>query len=292
MSSLADLFARSSPQLLAVEVADDGRVSITFKVAGRTFTLPKEYVETYLDDLLAQMPPWCEAGWLETEYQQHGNLSVIAATHNFSDNELRAMTHYAAKELDWRIQEGYDIKRWELYTRYFESPDAAERGSASALGRPLGLSHANVSLWVREARQGKFFSKAVTLERLALIQSEVFNPVYFPGETAARDYALFKANGWPQLPRGLLSDLLPRLDNLSLVSATFKNKLLTLSFEHFGQPVVFGLEVDASPPNLSSLQTVQTEPGGRLAFTFAEGEVSGTVMKVQNASAGNFYLFG
>lgn len=291
MSSLADLFARSRPHLLAVEVADDGRVSITFKVAGRTFTLPKAYVETYMDDLLAEMPPWCEAGWLEREYQLHGNLSTIAKAHGFSNAQLRAMTHYTAKELDWRIQEGYDIKRWELYTRLFEPTDPDERKPASALGRKLGIPAANVSLWVIEARQGKFFSKAMTLERLALIQSEVFDPVYFPGETGSRDYALFEARGWPQLPRGLLSDLLPHLDNLSLVSATFKNKLLTLSLDHFGQPIVFSLEVDSPPPKLSTLNDVQIQPGGRLAFTFAEGVVSGTVVQVQSASAGNFYLF-
>ncbi len=291
MSSLADLFARSSPHLLAVEVEADGRVNITFKVAGRTFTLPKAYVETYIDDLLAEMPPWCEAGWLEREYQRHGSLSTIAKAHGFSDSELRVMNHYAAKELDWRIQEGYDIKRWELYSRFFEAPDPAERGSASALGRALGLSQANVSLWVIEARQGKFFSKAMTLERLALIQSEVFDPVYFPGETGGRDYALFKAKGWPDLPRGLLSDLLPQLENLNLVSATFKNKLLTLSLEHFGQPIVFSLEVDSPPPKLNRLRHVQTQPGGKLAFTFAEGVALGTVVQVLSASAGNFYLF-
>ena len=291
MSSLADLFTRGSPQLLSVEVEGDGRVNITFKVAGRSFTLPKAYVETYIDDLLAEMPPWCETGWLETEYQRHGNLSTIAASHGFSDNQLRAMTHYAAKELDWRIQEGYDIKRWELYSRYFETPDAAERGSASALGRTLDLSHANVSLWIREARQGKFFSKAMTLERLALIQSEVFDPVYFPGEAGGRDYALFKAKGWPDLPRGLLGDLLPHLDNLELVSATLKNRLLTLSLAHFGQPLVFSVEVKASPPRLSSLHRVAAASGGKLVFSFTEGDVTGTVTQVYNASSGNFYLF-
>lgn len=290
MSSLAELFETSSPYLQAVEVAEDGRVAITFSVAGRTFTLPKEYVEAHIDNLLEQVPPWAEAGWLEAEYRRHGKLKRIAEAHGFSNAELRAMTHYAAKQLDWRIQEGFDIKRWELYTRFFEPPDPAERVPATALGRTLGIPAANVSLWVNEALAGKFFSKAMNLERLALIQSEVFDPVYFPGEEEKRDYALVRAKGWPQLPRGLLSDLLPRLENLELVSAR-RGKMLTLSLEHFGQPLVFSLEVEASPPQLSSLHRVEAAPGGKLVFSFAEGVVTGVIVQVRDASAGNFYLF-
>ena len=292
MSSLAELFETGTPYLRAVEVSEDGGVAISFDLAGRTFTLPKEYVAAYLDDLLSEMPPWCEAGWLEREFLEHeGKLASIAKANGFSAADLRAMTHYAAKQLNWRIQEGHDIRRWELYVHFFEDPDPDARSPVTAVGKAVGIPAANALLWAKEAAEGKFFSKAMSLEKLAQIHSDEFPYVYFPGEVQTRDYALFKGRGWPHLPRGLLSDLLPRLDQLVLISATFKRPHLTLSLEHFGQPLVFTMRPDASPPSaLSDLQHVRPLAKGNLAFHFAGGVVSGKVLNVTEASAGSFYL--
>ena len=104
---------------------------------------------------------------------------------------------------------------------------------------------------------------------------------------------MLQADGWPQLPRGLLRDLLPNLDELELVTAFRRGATLSVSLSHFGQPIRLELEVQDVPERaLAELHGVQDAPHGALRFVFAEAVLSGTVARVRAASAGQFYLAG
>ena len=125
------------------------------------------------------------------------------------------------------------------------------------------------------------------------MQSEKFDYVYFPGEKSRSDYALLQADGWPQLPRGLLRDLLPNLDELELVTAFRRGATLSVSLSHFGQPIRLELEVQDVPERaLAELHGVQEAPHGALRFVFDEAVLSGTVARVRTAGAGQFYFPG
>ena len=293
MSGFAELMRGSSPRLLAFTTSGD-RTDVTFTVSGRRFTLLKDAVAAYWEDLpvlLTHAPPWFEAGWLEREFRHHGSLSAVAEAHGLDASGLRALNHYAVKELGWRVQEGHDIKRWEFYTRFFDLPDADARPPLMALASELGVPKANASLWVKEARAGRFFSKRMSLETLAVMQSGLVDHNYFPGESQQRGvYALLRARGWPTLPRGLLSDLLPLLKNVIFVSAEPRRGLLRFELEHLFRPLVFDLDAPPPPFATDSLRAVEEGPQGALSFVFGEGRLQGTISRVHKADAGPFYI--
>ena len=293
MKKLRELLSNEHSRVLGIEVSDDGRIAVTLSAAGRVFTLPGEFIDSPGDIMLERVPPWFETGWLEAEFIRHGSVKGVGNAHGLTRSETSMMNTYAIQHLGWCIQEGNDLKRWELLSRFFDAPDPQARPMLTRLARELGIPKGTASVWVGEALVGKFFSYTLSLEKLVLMQSGKFDYVYFPGEKSRSDYTLLQADGWPQLPRGLLRDLLPNLDELELVTAFRRGATLLVSLSHFGQPIRLELEVQDVPERaLAELHGVQDAPHGALRFVFAEAVLSGTVARVRAASAGQFYLAG
>ena len=198
MKKLRELLSNEHSRILALKVSKDGRVAVTLTAAGRVFTLPSEFIDSLDDAMLERVPPWFEVGWLEAEFVRHGSVKAIGRARGLSHSEITAINVYAIQYLGWRIQEGNDLKRWELLSRFFKACDPQARPMLTHLALELSIPKGTASVWVGEALVGKFFSHTLSLEKLVLMQSSLLDYVYFPGAESRIDYALLKVKGWPQ----------------------------------------------------------------------------------------------
>ena len=287
ISEFYDSVKTGNYRVLRIERFKDGEKAVTVDMGGRIITLPRELSRALEDDALADVPPWYEVGWLESEFKRLGSIRAVGLKQGLTHSESIAMNTYSIKYLDWRIHEGNDLKRWELYDKFFGVADPKMRPKRTHLAEELGIPRSNVSLWLSEALAGKFFSAYMTLENLVLMQSGRFDYVYFPGEDAPRDWVLLKAKGWPKLPLGLLSDLLPRLSALEFVSAEIGATSVRLTLSYYAQPLVFDFAPQGVfPSQPSTLRRVESE-GGALCLVFSTESVRGTIVEVHQVNAGN-----
>ncbi|CAN5841757.1 hypothetical protein BH24DEI2_BH24DEI2_27690 [soil metagenome] len=241
----------------------------------------------------AEARPWHQAGWVADNLKKHGSFSAVGAAYHLSTPDLNSLRSYAHAVLGWRQFEGNQIKRWEFIILYFEEPDPDRRPALRELGEHLGLSIGTLHNYKEQALQGQFFSKSFTSERLSLMQFADVSFNYFPlTDEPHTAFELPNARGWPDLPRGLLSDLLPGL-SLAVDKVEGLKRSLTFNLRHV-EPVRFKatLEGDLTIAP-TALQVSRFDDRGRRLFRLSEGNASvelvGVVQSVLEASAGADY---
>ena len=241
-------------------------------------------------------PPWHQAGWAAANLKKYGSFAAVGSAFGLSAPELSSLRSYAYKELKWRQFEGVQVKRWEFLTLYFESPDPEQRPPLRELAAQLGLSVAVTHSYKASALQGQFFSKSFTHEKLGLLQLPDVSLDYFPvtGESLSA-FALPNAEGWPDLPRGLLSDLLPGM-SLQVDSVKASKGAVTFNLTHVESirfTATFDGDLTFAP---TAIQVTRDDDRGRLSFHLSNGdtmvECFGVVQRVLEASAGADYALG
>ena len=295
---LERLLGTGKKQIKNIEIADNGEVVITFLVRGKTVTLagPVKSVE----DAPTTETPWEDAGWLGREFRTHGSLRAVAKAHDFSAETRNKMILYARHTLGWRIQDGNELKRWAFLTHYFEEVDPKARPTFESICTELGISLGNAALWKREALAGKFFSNYFTYEKLVALQVQSragTHYVYFPGsDFTLADFSLAQMEGWPTLPTGLLSDLLPKLNGFETQGVTMSSRHLRLQLDHYGTPLDTKVALANAPAALESdatLEAIEALEHGVNAYYFAVGErrveVLGKLTHVLQASTNADY---
>ena len=282
-------------RVVGVKVYDQNKLRITLEVNGRAITLEG------LPDVgpsLKLARPWEEAGWLEAQMREQGSLRAVARAYSLSDRALKLMYAYAHNQLGWRVQEGTELKRWTFLERYFALADPSARPTIDEVAKPLGITQGHASKWIAAALKGQFFSSRFSPEKLAAIQSRDrlgSTYVYFPGsDLTLSDFPLAQADGWPDLPIGLLSDLLPRLSSWETRSFDLSAHRLRASLRHEGHLVDFEVDVTESGEPFAlddeEICSVRALKRGLLCFVLKKSETIGRVSKVYKASAGSRYV--
>ena len=237
--------------------------------------------------------PWHQPGWLAENIKKYGSFAVIGSTFNLSALDVISLRSYAYDVLKWRQFEGVQIKRWEFIKLYFEAAEPGMRPALRELGEHLGLSVGTVHNYKELALQGQFFAKTFTNEKLSLMQLPDVSFDYFPitGESL-ESFSLPAARGWPNLPRGLLSDLLPLL-SLQVDQVEGSKRSVTFNLVHV-EPLRFKAtlegELTFSP---TAIKVTRFDDRGRLLFSLSKGktkvELVGVVQNVLEASSGAEY---
>ena len=282
-------------KIIGVEVVGDDELLITMLVNGREITLRGQ---PEIDAAPTFVRPWeDDPNWLNKNYAEHGSFAAISRAYSLTDNAAGTMQAYAKDRLHWRIQDGNEMKRWQFIELHFASPVPSKRPPAEQIAKQLDISKGNVSRWRTEALAGRFFSKYFTLERLLELQNyRRTHYVYFPdAEFSPDDFSLAQKDGWPTLPAGLLSELLPRLKGwethgIQETSQGHRVKLIhtgkAIEFELVGVETRRGSVADAG--QLNAIETLE-DRDGILRFSFDAARIDGQVAQVHEARATPHY---
>ena len=283
-------------RITGVEITKDGELRVTFVVGEKSITLTGS---AELGEAPTFARPWEKPGWLAEQFAEYGSLRAVGTAFALTERALKIMHAYAQNELGWRIQEGHELKRWAFIERYFAAADPSARPTLETVARPLGISQGHASQWKAEALSGKFFSSYFTLEKLLTIQNHSrlgARYVYFPGSALSPgDFALAQGEGWPTLPPGLVSDLLPRLSDWETKTIRAQHNRLHVALTHQDANLEFELTLtDEERPaptegaQLESIHMLEDRPGLRY-FVLSGANVTGEVTRVLQASAGTRY---
>ena len=213
---------------------------------------------------------WERPGWLLREYKKHGKYTAIAKAAGLPRTDMYTMRNYA-QTLGWRPFEGTQIKRWEVIANYYLELNPKKRPKLHELAEIYKLSRGVVHKYVNEAQQGIFFAKSFNYQRLQTMQLKDLDLMYFPdtGEDH-RHFDLPQAKGWPNLPRGLLNDFLPRL-NLEIVKLESHGNDVMFYLSHQEQPITFSAQLDQTlnleAKNVRFAAYVQDEDGEGIGHT-------------------------
>ena len=289
---LEKLLGSGKKRIKSLEIADNGEVTITLLVGEKEVILERTAVDRIINAPLEELPWEEDSTWLEREFRTHGSLPAVARAHGFSKQRLDRMVNHARRVLAWRIQDGHELVRWEFLSRLFAEVDPRVRPTLDALCTDLDISLGNASLWKGQALGGKFFSSYFNETKLGAIQIGD-DYVYFPGtKLTAKDFRLAHHEGWPELPRGLLNELLPKLDSFETHQVSLSVSNLTLELTHRGAPLAFEVAL-AEPtelPNDTALLAIEPlEPRSPVRlYRFGVGArvlaVHGTLRRVLQAS--------
>ena len=278
--------------ITGVEITEDGELRVTFEVRGREITLSGS---AEVGEAPAFMRPWENPGWLAAQYADLGSLRGVAQAYGFTERATKIMQAYAQNELGWRIQEGFELRRWEFIERYFADSDPSKRPTLGTVAQQLHISQGHASQWKAAALEGQFFSKYFSSEKLIVLQHQVKGGqrIFFPGtNTSPRDFVLGRAEGWPNLPPGLLSDLLPRLASWKTKDVQETPLGLSIALIHEGETLEFEVEATTREGVISNGDVLLSVHalGDRLRrFDFKQGRVIGRLCLVLSASAGATY---
>ena len=299
---LEKLLGPGRKRFKSIEISDSGEARITVLVGDREVTI--EGPITKVEGVPSEAVLWRDSTWLEREFRTHGSLRAAARAHGLPDETAYRMTQYARRKLNWRISEGNELKRWEFVARYFAETDPKARPTLTAVFEALDTSLGNASVWKKEVLAGKIFGARFTYERLVEVQTQTradTRYVYFPGsKLKLEDFSLAQLTGWPSLPPGLLSDLLPTLDGLSTQTVKLEGRKLYLELEHAGTPLHFevtlmepaSLDAEATLEAVAVVEENSVDRGVR-RYTFRVGErrveVRGRLTCVHQASAKGTY---
>ena len=279
--------------ITGVEITEDGELRVTFEVRGREIVLSGS---AEVGAAPAFKRPWEEPGWLAAQYAEQGSVRAVAQAFGFTERATKIMQAYAQNELGWRIQEGFELRRWEFIERYFADPDPSKRPTLGTVAQQLHISQGHASQWKAAALEGQFFSKYFSFEKLIILQHQVKGGqrIFFPGTNISpRDFVLGRAEGWPDLPPGLLSDLLPRLAVWETGTVSQTPSGLHLALIHNRETLEFEIEVSRRDGALSSedeaLRNVYDLGDGLRQFDFTQGRITGRLSRILSASAGSTY---
>ena len=272
---------------------EGAELRVTFEVNGREITLSGS---AEVGEAPTFTRPWEAPGWLAAQYAEHGSLRAVAQAYGFTERATKIMQAYALNELGWRIQEGFEMRRWEFIERYFAEPNPGNRPTLESAARPLHISQGHASQWKAAALEGQFFSKSFSLEKLIVLQHQARGEqrVFFPGtDTSPRDFALSRTEGWPDLPAGLLNDLLPRLEGWETKGVRDTPAGLYINLVHREAALAFEIAVidweGARGEEIRTLQDIRGLENGLRRFDFVHAFVIGRVNRVLRASAGATY---
>lgn len=289
---LEKLLGPGKKRIKSLEIADNGEVTITLLVGEKEVILERTAVDRIINAPLEELPWEENSTWLEREFRAHGSFPAVARAHGFSKQRLDHMVNYARRVLAWRIQDGHELVRWEFLSRLFAEVDPKARPTLDTLCTDLDISLGNASLWKGQALGGRFFSTYFNEEKLRAIQTGD-NYVYFPGTNlTAKDFRLAHLEGWPELPAGLLNELLPKLDGLETHQVSLSGSNLNLELTHHGAPLAFEValaEPTEIPGDATLLAIDSLEPRNPVRlYRFGVGErllaVYGTLHHVLQAS--------
>lgn len=280
-------------RIIKVDIIGDDELLITMEVRGRIYTVRGQPEIGAAPTIVRPWENEDDPNWLLENYAEHGSFAAISEAFSLTDKAARTMQAYARDRLHWRIQDGNEMKRWEFIKQYFASPVPSERPNADVIAEQLRASKGNISRWKNEALAGRFFSKYFSLERLLELQNyQRTHYVYFPDTTfTPADFSLAHEDGWPMLPAGLLSELLPRLKGWKTRDVNIMSGTLRVNLLHAGEPIEF--ELETKPQNTailkeaSHLESIQAfeDHDGTLHLNFDTGETTGQVVHVIEARA-------
>lgn len=237
---------------------------------------------------------WEQEGWLEKTYRREGGWQGISKKYDLDVGQATAMRRYARDTLRWRRSDGTIVQRWEFITRYFAVVEPKNRPSVRAMSKALDINYTSAHHYKKLALQGDFFGEYLNHDRLEEMQSYLHKEepyILFPKnevQPSLRHFALLQAKGYPNLPAGLVSDLLIRLKP-TLESATQRGREVTFSLRCH-EEIVFTVELvegdlwDVGQTGPFSVRSV-SEKLGVLRFSLGDAGFTGKVVAVIRASS-------
>ena len=241
---------------------------------------------------------WEQEGWLEKEYRREGGWQGISEKYDLDVGQATAMRRYARDTLRWRRSDGTIVQRWEFIARYFAVVGRKNRPSVRALSKALDINYTSAHHYKKLALEGDFFGDYLTHDRLEEMQSYLHKEepyILFPKnevQPSLRHFALLQAKGYPNLPAGLVSDLLTRLKP-TFESATQRGREVTLSLRCH-EEIVFTVELvegnlwEAGQTGPFVVESV-SEKLGVLRFSLGDAAFTGKASTVIRASSGAQY---
>lgn len=282
----------SRDKIKVIVDTDEGQLPIEFPVEllGQAYTVGRVKPNDKI---------WEREGWLAQAYRREGGFQYIGKKYDLEDpGQLSAMRRYAHDVLRWRRAEGTIVQRWEFINRYYAAVEHKERPRAKAVAEALGIVYTSSHHYKQRALKGNFFGAYLDQDRLEEMQGYLHKEepyVLFPDKEEQPNlghFTLLRAKGYPNLPAGLLSDLLTRLEP-SFISASQKGRevLFTLRCH---EEIVFTAELlegelwDADQTGPFAVGSVNKKLGV-LCFSLGDASFTGKISAVVRASSGAPY---
>lgn len=282
----------SRDKIKVIVDTDEGQLPIEFPVEllGKAYTVGRVKPNDKI---------WEREGWLAEVYRREGGFQYIGKKYDLEDpGQLTAMRRYAHDVLRWRRAEGTIVQRWEFISRYFAAVEHKERPRAKAVAEALGIIYTSAHHYKQRALEGNFFGAYLDQDRLEEMQGYLHKEepyVLFPDkdvQPSLGHFTLLQTKGYPNLPAGLLSDLLTRLEP-TFIEASQKGRevLLTLRCHDeiiFTAQLLEGELWEAGRTGPFAVSSVN-EKLGVLRFSLGDAGFTGKVSTVVRASSGAQY---